>query len=344
VIPTRWSEPSRLELASVTIVIPTLGRPEKLRRVLDRLDCQDAEAGSFELIVVADAKEQEPEALDGALAARSFPVRRLQASRPGASAARNLGWRTAGTRLILFLDDDVLPEPSLISQHLAWHERYPEDEIGVLGLVRWADELRVTPFMRWLEEGIQFDYRRIKGTEAGWGRFYTANVSVKRQMLERAGGFEEEALPFGYEDLDLALRMHEVGFRLLYNPAAAAAHLHPMDLDFWKRRIARIAVSERQFVAMHPEISPYFFHRFNEAAGGERAKGRGRILARVPRGFPWLGPRVWSSVDTYFRQALAPHFLEAWEAAAAPQATDQRSAEGEGAGRNSSGSSPGGPK
>jgi len=332
-------------VASVTIVIPTLGRPEKLRRVLDRLDRQDAEARSFELIVVADAKERDPEALDGTLAGRSFRAQRLQAPRPGASAARNLGWRTAGTRLILFLDDDVLPERSLISQHLAWHERYPEDEIGVLGLVRWAEELRVTPFMRWLEDGIQFDYRRIKGIEAGWGRFYTANVSVKRQMLERAGGFEEEALPFGYEDLDLALRMREVGFRLLYNRAAAAEHLHPMDLGFWKRRVARIAVSERQFVRMHPEIPPYFFEIFAEAAGGARARGRGQLLAPwIPQRFPWLGPRVWSSVDTYYRQALAPHFLEAWEAAAAPPATGQGPAEGESAGRNSFGSSPGGPK
>ena len=343
-IPTRSSELRRLEVASITIVIPTLGRPTKLRRLLDRLDRQDAEPDAFELIVVADAKEREPEALDEILKQRPYRVSRLSGPRPGASAARNVGWREARTDLILFLDDDVLPEGSLISEHLAWHARYPEAETGVLGHVRWADELRVTPFMRWLEQGIQFDYPRIEGTDAGWGRFYTANASVKREMLEWTRGFEEETLPFGYEDLDLALRMRAFGFRLLYNRAAVAEHLHPMDLDFWKSRVRRIASSERQFVTMHPEVSPYFFHLFNEAVGGKRARGRGRYLAlRIPPRFPWLGPRVWSSVDTYYRQALAPHFLEAWEARVSEGAA-QGPGEGEASRRSSSGSSPGGPK
>ena len=30
---------------------------------------------------------------------------------------------------------------------------------------------------------------------------------------------------------------------------------------------------------------------------------------------PWLGPRVWSSADLVFKQAIAPHFLAAWEQA-----------------------------
>jgi len=330
-------------MADLTVVIPTLGRPAKLSRVLDRLDHQDAGAGVFEVTVVADAKEQETEALDAILAGRAYRARRLSARRPGASAARNVGWRHADSRLILFLDDDVLPERALVAEHLAWHRRHPDAEVGVLGHVRWADELRVTPFMRWLERGIQFDYPGITGIEAGWGRFFTANVSVKRSLVERVGGFEEEALPFGYEDLDLALRMHEHGFRLLYNRAAVAEHLHPMDLELWKRRVARIAVSERQFVRIHPEIPPYFFERFTEAAGRASARGRGRFLAPwVAPWFPWLGARVWWSVDTYYWQALAPHFLAAWESIA-PQIA-QPEAAGPSTGRRASGSPPGGPK
>jgi len=49
--------------------------------------------------------------------------------------------------------------------------------------------------MRWLEQGIQFDYHRIEGIEAGWGRFFTANVSLKRALLDRAGGLRRKACP-----------------------------------------------------------------------------------------------------------------------------------------------------
>jgi GT2 family glycosyltransferase len=329
-------------VSRITVVIPTLGRPGKLRRALDRLDRQTAPVGSFETIVVADAKDERPDLIDEATAGRRAPVRRLQAEHPGASAARNVGWRAAESPLVLFLDDDVLAEPPLVAEHLDWHRRHPEDDVGVLGHVRWADELRVTPFMRWLEDGIQFDYPNIEGDDAGWGRFYTANSSVKRAMIDRVGGFDEDALPFGYEDLDLAKRMGEHGFRLLYNRAAVAEHLHEMDLELWKRRVARIAVSERQFVAMHPDFEPYFYKLFASAAGAPPAKGRGAALARwVPRSVPFLGPRVWRSADAVYRQALAEPFFEGWRAAEDGGTQAFASA---GDGRSSSGSSPGGPK
>lgn len=298
----------------ISIVIPTLGRSALLKRVLDRLERQTSGTEPFEVIIVADAAEQRLQEVDEAVANRPYAVRRLQAERTGASAARNVGWRTASAPILLFIDDDILPGRQLVVEHLAWHRKNPDITIGVLGHVRWADELKVTPFMRWLEYGIQFDYPNIDGTDAGWGRFYTANASVKREMLEAVGGFEEEALPFGYEDLDLAVRMHCRGFRLLYNRAAAAEHVHPMDLTFWRRRIARIAISEKSFTAMHDGFRPYFFEMFSRSVAEPPARGRWARLARwVPPSTPFVGPRVWASIDAVYRQALAGPFLAAWE-------------------------------
>jgi GT2 family glycosyltransferase len=322
------------------VVIPTVGRLATLGRVFEHLDAQTAPAARFEVIVAADAKLRDLDELDRVLARRAYRVRREQATLPGASAARNTGWQEAAAPLVLFIDDDILPDPGLVDEHLRWHSRHPTADVGVLGHVRWADELRVTPFMRWLEHGIQFNYPSIAGQETVWGNFYTANVSVKRALVERAGGFDEHRLPYGYEDLDLALRMHRrEGFRLLYNRAAGAEHLHAMDLDFWKRRVARIAVSERQFVAMHPEIPGYFHDMFTDAAARRRAIGYGERLARlVPRRLPLAGPYVWSRADLFYRQALAGPFLEAWQAW--PGAGDPQPS----APVSSGGSPPGGPK
>jgi GT2 family glycosyltransferase len=301
--------------AQVTVVMPTLRRYDSLRRVLDRFERQSAPAAAFAVHVVSDAAEPDRAAVERAVGTRPFDVRLLRAERPGASAARNVGWREASTPLVLFVDDDVLPERRLVAEHLDWHRRHPEPEAAVLGRVRWARELHVTPFMRWLDTGIQFDYARIRGTDAGWGRFYTANVSVKRDLIERAGGFGEDELPFGYEDLELALRMRHLGLRLLYNRRASAEHLHDMDLAFWKRRVPRIAVSEHQFTRMHPEIEPYFFKRFSAAAARPRMRGRAVSAARfVPRRVPVAGPYVWKRADLAFRQALAEPFLAAWAA------------------------------
>jgi GT2 family glycosyltransferase len=334
--------PQRPELS---VILSTLGNYDVLRRVLDGYSAQDAPPESFELLVVVDLADPDPGAVDEAIGTRTYPVRRLTGHLPGLSANRNTGWRGARAPLVLFTDNDTIPVAGLVSEHLAWHRRYPSTETAVVGHVRWAPELRLTPFMRWLDRGIQFDFGGIGGDEAGWGRFYGANVSVKKDLLERVGGFDEEGLPYGYEDLDWSYRASRLGFRLLYARRAVVDHLrHDMTLDFWKKRVRRIAVAERQFTRLHPEIKPWFFGLFSQAARQPSVRGRGvRLAPFVPRRMPWLGPRVWDATDLAYRQALAPHFLAAWEeagtAGVGPAQPDLSELE-----ESSVGSSPGGPK
>ena len=248
----------------------------------------------------------------GSLASRA---RVLTGTRPGASSNRNVGWRDAQAPLVLFIDNDTIPHPRLVAEHLEWHRRYPDPKIGVLGHVRWADEVRVTPFMHWLDHGMQFDYPNIDGIEAGWGRFYSANASVKKETLELVDGFDEENLPYLYEDLDLAYRASAHGFKLLYNRAAEVEHLRTMDLAFWRAKMPRLAAAERAFTKLHPEIEPFFLNRFRSAARAAPATGRGRHLIRhLPRWTPLIGERVWLSADVYYRQVLASDFLGAWKA------------------------------
>jgi glycosyltransferase involved in cell wall biosynthesis len=269
---------------------------------------------AFELIVVTDAQATNVDAVRTAVTRSDLDARVLAASRRGASAARNVGWRAARAPLVLFIGDDTLPERRLLAEHMAWHDTHPEENVAVLGRVRWADEIRVTPFMRWLDRGIHFDYDRMKGTDVGWGRFYTANSSIKRSLLERAGGFDEERLPFLYEDLDLAYRLRPHGFRLLYNRAASVEHVHPVTVEEWRARAAAVAVAEKEFVRLHPDVPPYFYNLFSEAARMPRARGRAARLARwVPERTPFVGPRVWRVADIAWRQALGDTFLAAWE-------------------------------
>lgn len=287
-----------------------------LAEALGRLEQQTTSPSSFEVVVVADARDRAHDALRHAVGERPFETRVLSAEKPGASAARNVGWRAARSPLVLFMGDDIMADPGFLAAHLEWHERHPEVTVGVLGDLRWADELDVTPFMRWLEDGVQFDYRRIEGEEAGWGRLYTANVSLKRALLERVDGFDEERLPFLYEDLDLGRRAHAVGFRLLYNRDASAEHLHPVTPESWRQRAADIATAEHKFVRLYPDVPAYFHEFFDSAHRAPRARGRGVTLARyIPRGVPWLGPKVWKSVDAFYRQQLAEPFLAAWREA-----------------------------
>jgi GT2 family glycosyltransferase len=304
-------------VAELTIVIPTLGRSASLEEVVAGLERQTPPGSDIEVVVVVDARGCAEGATALATASRSFGIEVLTAGHPGASAARNVGWRTGSAPLILFLDDDIVPRPDLVAEHRAWQTRYPDPEVGVLGAVRWSPRVTVTPFMRWLEDGIQFDYRRIAGVEVGWQRFYSCNVSVKRAMLERTGGFDEQRFPFGYEDLELARRMSDDhGFRLLYNHAAVGEHLKTETLESWRRNLKRIAIAERRFTELYPDQRPYFYELFRAAADAPRARGRSARLARfVAPQVPWLGRLVWRSFDLVCLQRLAPEFLAEWDMA-----------------------------
>lgn len=334
----------------LSIVISTLGNYETLRRVLDGYSAQDAPAGSFEIVVVTDAADPEPASVERAIGEREYPVRRITGPTPGLSANRNAGWREASAPLVMFTDNDTIPVARVVSEHLSWHRRFPEEETGVLGRVRWHPELEVTTFMRWLDMGLQFDAESTDGIEAGWGRFYGANVSLKRAFVERVGDFDQEHFPYGYEDTDWSYRASKLGFRLLYNRDALVDHLRPMDLEFWKKRARRVAIAEHQFSQLHPELPPWWHGKFSEAMRMPPARGRAIPLARfVPRSVPWLGPRVWHAVDIAYKQALAPYFLAAWEEAEAggggPAQPDlSEFASGSSVGSKPGGSSPGGPK
>ena len=174
----------------------------------------------------------------------------------------------------------------------------------------------MTPFMRWLEDGNQFDFGTIAGDEASWAHFYACNASLKRTLLERAGGFDEQRFPFLYEELEMASRLAEHGLRLRYNRAAEGEHLHAKALEDWRRRMAATAAAERRWVSLRPDMPAWFHDRLSAALAARRVpRVVGRAAAQVPRGLPVLGPRARAVADLHYRQELAPAFLAAWRAA-----------------------------
>ena len=290
----------------LSIVMPTMRRRAELAQALAALEDQTLPRGDYELILaedaLADAGGPHPEGAG---------VTVVRGAIPGASAARNAGWRAARAPVVLFVDDDIRAPRDLAQRHLAAHGRGAN---AVLGHVRWAPELKVTPFMHWVDRGVQFDWRTIAGEGPRWWHFYTANASVARPLLEAVGGFDEDELPFLYEDLDLARRMSDHGLSLVYDAGAVCDHLVPVTVESFEARLPRLAASEWAFTRRWPEADAYFRDLFARFAGGPPASGRGRRLIRfVPRSLPRVGHYVWNSADAHYCGRLGPAFLAEWQ-------------------------------
>lgn len=218
-------------MKSLSVVIPTKDRARALARTLDALEAQDAGGARIEAIVVDNGSADDTVEQMRARAARSaIPMRFLVRPEGGPAVARNAGARAASGDVLLFLGDDTEPEsPGLLRAHLDLHAARPQGSYGVLGRITWSPRSRVTPFMRWLENGgPQFHYCELEpGPVDAASYFYSSHASLKRSLFERVGGFDERFPGAAVEDTELGVRLADAGLELDYHPELLVLHDHP---------------------------------------------------------------------------------------------------------------------
>ena len=212
---------------SLSVIIPTFNRSTTLQKALSAYLQQTAIDGIAEILVVDDGSADSTCAVVEQLSMEStVPIRYFRQDNRGPAAARNVGIREAASDLVLFTDDDIIPSPSLVAEHLDWHHTFPESPIAVLGFVTWDPDVKPTPFMKWYGSyGALFSYAYFEGrSQIDNKYFYTCNVSLKTRFLRENGIFDEDFKSAAYEDAELGYRLGRAGLQLLYNPRAVAYH------------------------------------------------------------------------------------------------------------------------
>jgi glycosyltransferase involved in cell wall biosynthesis len=223
---------SALEAPALSIVVPTYNRRDGIVRLLKALEAQTFGPERFEVVVVNDGST------DGtaeALAELTAPyrLRVLEQANAGPAAARNLGLHQAEGRLIVFLDDDVVPVPGLLSAHLACHG--DADDLVVVGPMSPPTDWPRSAWVRWEERQLLKQYDAMdQGLYSCTPRqFYTGNASAPRALLLRAGGFDARFKRA--EDVELAFRMYGMGARFHFEPSADVLHYASRSFQSWMR-------------------------------------------------------------------------------------------------------------
>lgn len=210
---------------ALSIVIPTYNRGKPLVSTLRSL--LSIREVDFEVIVVDQTENHEPdtEAFLHSLASdRRF--RYLVQAHPNASAARNRGAVAARAPILLFLDDDVTPAPSLLTEHLA---QYTDGTVSCVGgRIAWdAASLANVPEATF---GVHEAATRPELPVCYTGtpfpdalHLITCNLSVRRDRFLEAGGFDEWFAGYG-EDIEFVARLRRLGGRAVYHPGAAVIH------------------------------------------------------------------------------------------------------------------------
>lgn len=219
-------------MVKLSVVICAGGRPESLRKTIDSLEKQSFE--DWELVVV-DEK----------------PLAR----------ARDLGWRRAKGEIVAFIDDDVIlsrdwaqnlvkimdenPDvggvsgPTIVPEKLLknrlvfwWFSKGELKTRGILAKLWVRFMLDNKPEMvgkitkiGWWSPGSNFkSCLKLKGL---WEVDYleACNMTLRRNLVKKVGGFDR-----GYKgtaewcELDLAMRVKELGYRLVWHRGVRLRH------------------------------------------------------------------------------------------------------------------------
>jgi glycosyltransferase involved in cell wall biosynthesis len=242
----------------ISIVIATKNRLAVLSNTLSTLTKQTLGEHEVEVVVVDNGSTDGTlEWLEHCRAHFPMPLEVVSEATPGVSAARNAGVRRASHDHILFLNDDTAPADEwLVAGHAKEHLMAGGKEIAVLGRITYPPEQLTDPFMRWINDGAQFDYKRLdRGEPARAPHFYTAHISFPRAPFERANGMDER-MRFGFEDAALGYRMEREGVPIHYHRELVAYHDHPIGLPAWRRRAMVMGRAGRHVNSLYPIDPP----------------------------------------------------------------------------------------
>jgi len=229
----------------VSVVIATRNRADRLRRLIDLLDALEG-GPPAEVVIVDDGSTDDTPRVVQEQATRRPWLHVLSVDRSrGPAHARNLGWRQATGTYIAFTDDDCRPAPGWLRGLLAGHA-------GGADIVQGPT----------MPDPDEYDARTALShwiaVEEPSFRFETCNISYRRELLQRLGGFDEGfgtsrgGAPYG-EDADLGWRATEAGAAFVFTREASVTHDVVTDgfRRFLARRLRRGTMP--YFVRKHPE-------------------------------------------------------------------------------------------
>ncbi|MCB9420718.1 MAG: glycosyltransferase [Ardenticatenaceae bacterium] len=217
-------------MLELSVVVPTFNRLDRLRQVIRALEAQTYPHDLFEVIVISDGST---DGTDEFLQEIETPLnlRPVFQENQGVAVVRNRGIAEATASIVLFLDDDVVPDPCLLEEHMRIHQE--RDNVVVIGPMLTPSDFVMWPWVKWEQAQLTKQYDAM--TSGKWDptarQFYTGNASLRLTDVRAAGGFDPSFRRA--EDVELAYRLSDMGLCFFYHPDAIGYHYAERSFSSW---------------------------------------------------------------------------------------------------------------
>ncbi|MGB3768441.1 MAG: glycosyltransferase [Phormidesmis sp.] len=205
-----------------SVVIPTYNRQPILEKCLRAMESQvlraDSGVAGYEIVLVDDGSTDGTVEWLQANADEFSHVKLYEQNHEGAAIARNLGVQKAEGDTIIFIDSDLVVLDGFLQYHAdALNKAYRQGNERVFTYGRVVntcnfDKPTSEPF---------------KVTDYSRAFFATGNVAIAKKWLLEAGLFDAQFTQYGWEDLELGVRLKNNGLSLIKCPEAVGYHWHP---------------------------------------------------------------------------------------------------------------------
>lgn len=206
-----------------SVIIPTYNRQPILAKSLTALENQQindhSKVEGYEIIVVDDGSTDNTLAWLETHQAKFPHVQTYQQDHQGPAAARNLGIQKSSGDTIIFIDSDLVVTENFLQSHADALVK-GKQKLGSDRLFTYGRVVNTANF----EDPTSEPY---KITDFSAAYFATGNVAIARQWLEQAGLFDTRFQLYGWEDLELGVRLKQLGLKLIKCPEAVGYHWHP---------------------------------------------------------------------------------------------------------------------
>lgn len=206
----------------ISVVIPTYNRLPILQKSLMALEHQTLAASpikDYEVVVVDDGSTDDTLTWIADNQAQLAHVRVFEQHHQGAASARNLGVNNALGDTIIFIDSDLVVTETFLQCHadalVKGQQKLNSDRLFTYGAV-----INTNNFADPTSEPYKI-------TDFSAAYFATGNVAIARKWLEAAGMFDTGFSLYGWEDLELGVRLKNLGLKLIKCPEARGYHWHP---------------------------------------------------------------------------------------------------------------------